>query len=69
MEVLDAAAQPSEVRDFLASLVSYVLGCDVTLQDGETIGFSPEDKHSITRGPGVSLPGTTLKISYEAMEE
>ena len=69
MEVLDADAQPSEVRDFLASLVSYVLECDVMLQDGEAIGFSPEDKHPITRVPGVSLPGTTLKISYEAMEE
>ena len=47
----------------------YVLECDVMLQDGEAIGFSPEDKHPITRVPGVSLPGTTLKISYEAMEE
>ncbi len=69
MEVLDAAAQPSEVRDFLASLVSYVLGCDVTLQDGETIGFSPEDKHSITPRARRVAAGTTLKISYEAMEE
>ena len=69
MEVLDADAQPSQVRDFLASLVSYVLEGDVTLQDGETIGFSAEDKHPITRGEGVSLPGVTLKIGYAAAEE
>ncbi len=66
MEVLNANAHPGELRDFLASLVSYVLEKDVELQDGETIGFSAEDKHTITRSPGVSLPEEqmTLKISY-----
>ena len=65
MEVLDVNAAPSEVRDFLSCLVGYVLEYDVTLRDGETIGFSEEDKHAITRSEGVSLPGMTLKISYE----
>ncbi|MBQ9990483.1 MAG: DUF4261 domain-containing protein [Lachnospiraceae bacterium] len=64
MEVLDADGQPSEVRDFLLDLVSYVLESGVVLKDGETIGFSAEDKHAITRSEGVSLPGMTLKISY-----
>lgn len=64
MEVLDADAKPSEVRDFLVSLVSYVLEGDVTLRDGETIGFTADDKHAITRSAGVSLPGMTLKISF-----
>lgn len=64
MEVLDAAAEPAEVREFLSNLVFYVLENDVTLNDGETIGFSAEDKHAITRSGGVSLPGTTLKIEY-----
>ena len=65
MEVLDADASPSEVRDFLSCLVGYVLEYDVTLRDGETIGFTEDDKHAITRSEGVSLPGMTLKISYE----
>lgn len=64
MEILDANAQPSDVRNFLLDLVSYVLESGETLNDGETIGFSMEDKHSITRREGVSLPGTTLKISF-----
>lgn len=69
MEVLDADAEPNEVRDFLSSLAAYVLECDATLQNGETIGFSAEDKHSITRSPGVALPQqTTLKISYAPLE-
>lgn len=70
MEVLNADAGPEDLRDFLASLASYVLACDVTLKDGETIGFSADDKHTITRSPGVSLPEEqmTLKISYEPIE-
>jgi hypothetical protein len=68
MEVLNADAEPEDLRDFLASLASYVLACDVTLKDGETIGFSADDKHAITRSPGISLPEEqmTLKISYES---
>ena len=66
MEVLNADADLNDLRDFLASLASYVLACDVTLQDGETIGFAADDKHAITRSPGVSLPEEqmTLKIGY-----
>ena len=60
MEVLNTDAEPEELRDFLASLASYVLACDVTLQDGETIGFSADDKHTITRSPGVSLPDSQM---------
>ncbi len=69
MEVLNADAQPEELRDFLADIVSYVLNEDVELLDGETIGFSAEDKHAITRSKGVSLPEEqmTLKISYEQL--
>ncbi len=70
MEVLNTDAEPEELRDFLASLASYMLACDVTLQDGETIGFSADDKHTITRSPGVSLPEEqmTLKIGYEPIK-
>ena len=66
MEVLGTDAEPGDLRDFLASLAAYVLESDVELRDGETIGFSEEDKHAITRSPGVSLPEgqMTLKISW-----
>ena len=64
MEVLDADADPNDLRDFIYSLAGYVLTYDVTLKDGETIGFSAEDKHAITYSEGVSLPGMTLKIEY-----
>ena len=39
-----ADADLNEVRDFLFDIVAYVLECDVVLNDGETIGFSEEQK-------------------------
>ena len=70
MEVLGTDAEPSDLRDFLASLVSYVLENDVELHDGETIGFAADDKHTITRSPGVGLPEEqmTLKISWASSD-
>ena len=70
MEVLGTDAKPNDLRDFLASLVSYVLENDVELHDGETIGFAADDKHTITRSPGVGLPEEqmTLKISWESSD-
>ena len=70
MEVLGTDAKPSDLRDFLASLASYVLENDVDLHDGETIGFAEDDKHTITRSPGVGLPEDqmTLKISWASSD-
>lgn len=70
MEVLGTDAKPSNLRDFLASLASYVLENDVELHDGETIGFAADDKHTITRSPGVGLPEEqmTLKISWASSD-
>lgn len=65
MEILDSPAGAQEVRDFLADVACYVLSEDVALKDGETIGFSPEQKILITQSKGVSVDGSTIKIHYE----
>ncbi|MFR1956493.1 DUF4261 domain-containing protein [Phocaeicola coprophilus] len=63
MEVY-ANADLSDIRDFLLDIVSYILSEDVTLQDGETIGFSEEQKLSITLSEGIAIDGMTLKLEY-----
>lgn len=70
MEVLGSDAELGDLRDFLANIVSYVLENDVEIQDGVTIGFSADDKHTITRSPGVALPEDqmNLKLSYVPSE-
>jgi hypothetical protein len=64
MEVYAANADLNDVRDFLLDIVTYVLDCDVTLNDGETIGFSEEQKLRITLSDAVALDGKSLKIEY-----
>lgn len=68
IEVLDAKAEPNDVRDFMAQVVSYQLEYGAVLKDGETIGFSANDRHRISLSEGVALPGMTLKISYDAQK-
>ena len=64
LEVLDARAEPAEVRNFLLNIADYLLEEDVTLRDGETIGFSEEQRLPITRSAGVGEEGMTLKIGW-----
>lgn len=64
VEVLDANAEPQDLRDFLLDIAYYVISQNVTLKDGETIGFTPEQHLAITKSGGVALNGLTLKIDY-----
>lgn len=59
-----ADAPLGDIRDFVLSMASYVLEYDVTLNDGETIGFSEEQKLPITLSKGIALSGESLKIAY-----
>lgn len=64
IEVLDSQASPAELREFLINISGYVVEHDVTLRDGETIGFTSEQKLPITRSEGVYVNGDSLKIRY-----
>ncbi len=64
MEVLETDVQPKELREFLMNITAYVLEEDVILEDGETIGFSAQEKLPITKSRGVALEGETLKIGW-----
>lgn len=64
IEVLDSQATPADLREFLIDISLYVVEHDVTLKDGETIGFSAEQKLPITRSEGVFIDGMSLKIGF-----
>jgi hypothetical protein len=51
-----------DLYDFLTSTLSYIIEEDVTLEDGETIGFSEDEKIPITESKGGYLDGNTLKL-------
>ncbi|WP_332646022.1 DUF4261 domain-containing protein [Lysinibacillus sp. 54212] len=64
IEILDSQVSPAELRDFLLDISGYIVEENVTLRDGETIGFSAEQKLPISRSEGVYVDGDTLKIEY-----
>lgn len=64
IEVIDSDAEPMEIHEFIASVASYVINEDVILGDGETIGFSENQKLPITVGPGEAVEGESVKIEF-----
>ena len=64
LEILDSPHAPGELHEFLFDICYYLLEGDVTLRDGETIGFTEDQKLSITRSKGVAVDGMSLKIGY-----
>lgn len=64
IEVLDSQHSASEVFEFLIDIASYVVESDVILKDGETIGFSEEQKLPITKSKSRVLDFDTLKIGF-----
>lgn len=63
IEIIDAPMSGGDLYDFLLPILAYILGYDVTLKDGETIGFSEEQKIKISQSKGVYLEGETLKLA------
>ena len=64
IEVLDSAYSPGELLEFMTDVAAYVIESDVVLRDGETIGFSEEQKLPITKSPSAVLDGETVKIKF-----
>ena len=62
IEIIDSAMDSDELYYFLLSILQYILEGDVTLNDGETIGFSEEEKIKITESKAVYLDGNSLKL-------
>lgn len=64
MEILNSKKDSEDVFSFLVSLIGYVIEYDVILKDGETVGFTEEEKLKVTYSKGEALPFKTLKIAY-----
>ena len=64
MEILSSSESPEDVYYFLQAIADYVITSDVILQDGETIGFSAEQKIPISQSKGVAVDGVSMKLGY-----
>ena len=64
IEVIDSKEVPSELHNFMMCIAGYVVDQDVILHDGETIGFTNEQRLKIVKSAGVNVAGESLKILY-----
>lgn len=62
MEILHTDLEPMDLRNMLFDIAYYVLTNNVVLKDGETIGFSQEQRLPITFSKGEAVEGNSLKI-------
>ncbi len=63
MEINDSQLDMQTLHSSLLSMCSYIITSNLVLQDGETIGFSAEQKWAITRSESVYAPSEfSLKI-------
>ena len=61
IEVIGTEKTPNELNEFLYDIAYYVIENDITLNPGETIGFTAEQKFAITLSKGISLEELYLK--------
>ena len=64
MEIINSDKPLEETFGLLQSVVEYVITSNVTLQDGETIGFSEEQKLKISSLESSVLGEETLRIDF-----
>lgn len=64
VEIIDSSHSAEEIQEMLFNISHYVIQGDVTLQDGETIGLTEDQKIKIVQSKGVLVEGTTLKLKY-----
>jgi len=62
IEIIDSQMSRGDLHEFILPVLNYILSFDVTLKNGETIGFSEEQKIKITESKAVYLDGNSLKL-------
>lgn len=64
IEILNSTHDLLDVYDFLYNIANYVISYDVLLEDGQTIGFSEDEKLPVTYSAGAALKDETIKIDW-----
>ncbi|MFC0779279.1 DUF4261 domain-containing protein [Flavobacterium sp. HJSW_4] len=62
MEVQKSPQDLAELFNFFSNIISYVINNDVTLRNGETLGYTEDQKIKITASQGMFVEGQTLRL-------
>ncbi|MDE6674781.1 MAG: DUF4261 domain-containing protein, partial [Acetatifactor sp.] len=64
LEVIGSSQPPSEVYELMLNISSYLVQHGAVLHDGETLGYSAEQKLPLTLSQGVYVEGQSMKIGF-----
>lgn len=64
LEIVHSKRTTNDIREMLFFLCHYIIQNQITLHDGETVGFSEEEKIVISESPSVFGKGNILRIDY-----
>lgn len=64
LEIVDSKEQPSEVYDLMWNVSAYLIKQGAVLRDGQTLGFTAEQKLTLTLSEGVYVEGQSMKIGF-----
>lgn len=62
MEIINSKLSLEELYDFISNICAYVIGSNVTFKNGETLGYTANQKIKITLSKGQFVDGQTLKL-------
>lgn len=62
MEIINSKLNLEELYDFISNICAYVIGSNVSFNDGETLGYTEDQKIKITLSKGQFTEGQTLKL-------
>lgn len=64
VEVIHTKAKPHDLYGCLLSVATYVIQNDITLHQGETLGFTKGQKLKITRSKGIAVENDSIKVAF-----
>jgi hypothetical protein len=62
MEFIDAPLDLRELHNYLSQICGYVVKSNVTFKNGETLGFTSEQKIKIVQSKGIFVEGESFKL-------
>jgi len=62
MEVIDSKLGLEELHELMSNIASYVISNNITFKNGETLGYTEEQKIKITQSKGRFVGGQSFKL-------
>jgi hypothetical protein len=63
MEIINSTLELDDLYNFIINICAYIIGSNVTLNSGETLGYTANQKINITLSKGQFVEGQSLKLA------